>query len=105
MIIDSVSNATRAPGKYTLRWDGKDNRGKFVAAGNYTVFIEVSRGWLKAPDSAVARLQIIDYLERTHHLSGAMADFRVDEQHARCPSRGPATARMRSSVAQPAAMS
>jgi hypothetical protein len=42
-LIDSVSSATRAPGKYTLKWDGKDNQGKFVAAGNYTVFIEATR--------------------------------------------------------------
>jgi thiamine biosynthesis lipoprotein ApbE len=42
-LIDSVSSATRAPGKYTLKWDGKDNQGKYVAAGNYTVFIEGTR--------------------------------------------------------------
>jgi thiamine biosynthesis lipoprotein len=42
-LIDSVSSATRAPGKYTLKWDGKDNQGKFVAAGNYTVLIEATR--------------------------------------------------------------
>jgi hypothetical protein len=42
-LIDSVSSATRAPGKYTLKWDGKDNQGKYVAAGNYTVFIEATR--------------------------------------------------------------
>jgi thiamine biosynthesis lipoprotein len=42
-LIDSVSSATRAPGKYTLKWDGKDNQGKYVAAGDYTVFIEATR--------------------------------------------------------------
>jgi hypothetical protein len=42
-LIDSVSSATRAPGKYTLKWDGKDNQGKYVAAGNYTVLIEAAR--------------------------------------------------------------
>ena len=29
-ITASVSSATRSPGKYTLKWDGKDNAGKLV---------------------------------------------------------------------------
>ena len=39
----TVSSATRSPGKYTLRWDGKDNAGKPVKPGKYTIFIEASR--------------------------------------------------------------
>ena len=42
-LASSVSSATRSPGKYTLKWDGKDNKGNFVAAGRYTVFIEAAR--------------------------------------------------------------
>ena len=42
-IADSVSSATRAPGKYSLKWDGKDSAGKLVASGTYTVAIEVAR--------------------------------------------------------------
>lgn len=42
-IVGSVSSATRGAGKYTLVWDGKDNAGKLVKAGAYTVFIEVAR--------------------------------------------------------------
>ena len=42
-LASSVSSATRSPGKYTLKWDGKDNHGKFVAPGKYTVFIEAAR--------------------------------------------------------------
>jgi hypothetical protein len=42
-ITRSVSGATRPPGKYTLQWDGKDNAGKPVKAGKYTVFIEAVR--------------------------------------------------------------
>jgi thiamine biosynthesis lipoprotein ApbE len=42
-ITASVSSATRPPGKYTLKWDGKDNAGKPVKAGKYTVCIEASR--------------------------------------------------------------
>jgi len=42
-IFRSVSSATRPPGRYTLNWDGKDNEGKFVKNGKYTVFLEVVR--------------------------------------------------------------
>lgn len=42
-ITKSVSSATRRPGKYTLKWDGKDNAGKLVKAGKYTVCIEAAR--------------------------------------------------------------
>jgi len=42
-ISRTVSAATRPPGKYTLKWDGKDNEGKLVKAGSYTICIEAAR--------------------------------------------------------------
>jgi hypothetical protein len=39
----TVSTATRPPGSYTLKWDGKDNQGKPVKSGTYTVVIEAAR--------------------------------------------------------------
>ena len=42
-ISATVSSATRPPGEYTLRWDGKDNAGKLVKAGKYTVVVEAAR--------------------------------------------------------------
>lgn len=42
-ISGTVSSPTRAPGSYTLRWDGKDNEGKLVKAGTYTVVVEAAR--------------------------------------------------------------
>jgi thiamine biosynthesis lipoprotein len=42
-ILRTVSSATRSPGKYTLKWDGKDDEGKFVKSGQYTICIEVAR--------------------------------------------------------------
>ena len=42
-IMNSVSSATRPPGKYTFKWDGKDDFGKLVKAGKYTVMIEAAR--------------------------------------------------------------
>ena len=32
-----------APGNYTLTWDGKDDEGKLVKAGKYTVCVEAAR--------------------------------------------------------------
>jgi hypothetical protein len=42
-IFRSVGAATRAPGKYSLQWDGKDNAGNTVKAGKYTVYLEACR--------------------------------------------------------------
>jgi hypothetical protein len=42
-IVDAVTSPTRQAGTYTLQWDGKDNSGKPVKAGTYTVCIEASR--------------------------------------------------------------
>jgi len=39
----SVTGATRSAGAYTLKWDGKDNLGRLVSAGKYTVCIEAVR--------------------------------------------------------------
>jgi hypothetical protein len=41
--VSSTTSATRSPGKYTLKWDGKDDQGNPVAQGAYTLFIEVAR--------------------------------------------------------------
>lgn len=42
-ITASVASATRPPGKYTVKWDGKDSAGKPVKPGKYTVLIETAR--------------------------------------------------------------
>ena len=39
----SVTGATRSAGVYTLKWDGKDNLGRYVPAGKYSVLIEAAR--------------------------------------------------------------
>jgi len=39
----SVSSATRSPGKYTLKWDGKDDKGADTKPGKYTIVIEAVR--------------------------------------------------------------
>jgi hypothetical protein len=42
-LIGSISSATRPAGKYTVNWDGKDNAGKYVKPGKYTVYLEAAR--------------------------------------------------------------
>jgi thiamine biosynthesis lipoprotein len=42
-VMNSVSSATRPPGKYTFKWDGRDDFGNVVKAGKYSVMIEAAR--------------------------------------------------------------
>jgi thiamine biosynthesis lipoprotein len=42
-IFNSVTSATRSAGKYSVKWDGKDDKGNFVKPGKYTVKIEAAR--------------------------------------------------------------
>ena len=42
-VMNSVSSATRPPGRYTFKWDGTDDFGKPVKAGKYIVMIEAAR--------------------------------------------------------------
>jgi thiamine biosynthesis lipoprotein ApbE len=39
----TVTSATRSAGKYTLKWDGKDDKGNLVKPGKYTIKIEAAR--------------------------------------------------------------
>lgn len=42
-LVATVSSATRMPGRYTLVWDGKDDRGRLVPQGAYTLNLEAAR--------------------------------------------------------------
>ena len=41
--LDAVAKPSRHPGNYKLAWDGKDDNGRAVAAGQYIVHIETTR--------------------------------------------------------------
>jgi thiamine biosynthesis lipoprotein ApbE len=41
--IATISSATRPPGSYVVKWDGKDEQGKYVVADTYTIYIEAAR--------------------------------------------------------------
>ncbi len=42
-LVATVARPTRPPGKYEAIWDGKDNKGRSLPAGTYTVWIEAAR--------------------------------------------------------------
>ena len=39
----AVTRATRAPGDYTVTWDGRDDHGASVPQGDYKIFVEINR--------------------------------------------------------------
>jgi hypothetical protein len=42
-LAHTISRPTRQPGKYSVVWDGKDNKGNPLPAGDYTLNIEAAR--------------------------------------------------------------
>jgi thiamine biosynthesis lipoprotein ApbE len=42
-LVRAVTRASRAPGRYELVWDGKDDRGQVLPQGTYTVRVESAR--------------------------------------------------------------
>ncbi|MFO0863195.1 MAG: DUF2271 domain-containing protein [Gemmataceae bacterium] len=42
-LVKAVSRATRSPGKHSVVWDGKDDKGKPLPQGAYTIHVEVHR--------------------------------------------------------------
>ena len=41
--VDTVARPTRAPGRYSVTWDGRDDGGKAVPQGRYLVHMEATR--------------------------------------------------------------
>jgi hypothetical protein len=42
-MVQAMARPTRPPGKYSVAWDGKDNKGKPLPPGEYTINIESAR--------------------------------------------------------------
>jgi hypothetical protein len=42
-MVLTISRPTRPPGKYSVVWDGKDDHGKPVDEGEYTILIDAAR--------------------------------------------------------------
>jgi thiamine biosynthesis lipoprotein ApbE len=51
-VVKAVTRATRGPGKYTLVWDGKDDKGKALPQGTYTLRVEVTREYGRHVDQS-----------------------------------------------------
>lgn len=70
-LVDSVSKPTRAPGHYTLNWDGLDDTGKKVPQGKYILNIEASR---EKGGHTVQRLEL------TLGTTGVVADAPAEDE-------------------------
>ena len=47
-------------------------------------------GWVNVKDTAaIRRLEIVEYLRATHHLRGALSDFRIDDEQVGVSFKGP----------------
>ncbi|HEY2010787.1 MAG TPA: DUF2271 domain-containing protein [Rhizomicrobium sp.] len=42
-LVESVTRPTRPPGRYTLTWDGRDDKGRAVPQGKYVLNVEAAR--------------------------------------------------------------
>src|SRR3954462_2530045 len=42
-LVSTISSATRLPGKYSVVWNGRDDRGRPVQQGTYRLLIEAAR--------------------------------------------------------------
>ncbi|WP_202020425.1 DUF2271 domain-containing protein [Mucilaginibacter mali] len=74
--ISSTTSATRAPGKYTLKWDGKDDKGNLVKQGKYTIYIEAAREHgtyqLINQEMEFKKTQVIDLAANTEIASASL---------------------------------
>jgi hypothetical protein len=79
-IVATVSGATRNPGKYTTVWDGKDDAGKPVKPGKYTLFLETAREHgpysLIKHEFAVGDKAFAAELKGNEDLKGATLEYR-----------------------------
>jgi uncharacterized protein len=51
---------------------------------------KVEEKWVKTTkDEAVAKLEIVEQLRRTHHIQAALSDFRIDETQCTASFKGP----------------
>ena len=77
--IMSTTSATRPPGKYTLKWDGRDDKGNLLPQGSYTVYIEAAREQgthqLMSKEITIQKPQHIDMAGGTE-IAAASLDYR-----------------------------
>jgi thiamine biosynthesis lipoprotein ApbE len=79
-LVNTTARATRLPGKYDVIWDGKDDRGQQVGAGQYTVSIEAARehGTYQIIQKSVtlAKEPFLEELKGNVEIKSATIDYR-----------------------------
>ncbi|HEY2154890.1 MAG TPA: DUF2271 domain-containing protein [Isosphaeraceae bacterium] len=79
-LIDTISRPTRPPGKYTVAWDGKDDHGKPLPAGAYTLCIEAAREHgtyqIIRKDVAIADTPFAEDLKGNVEIKSASIEYR-----------------------------
>ncbi len=85
-LIDTISRATRPAGKYTVTWDGKDDHGKPLGPGTYTVCIEAAREHgtyqLIRKEVTIADKTFAEDLKGNVEIKSASIDFRRKQAEA-----------------------
>lgn len=79
-LVSTISSATRLPGKYSVVWNGRDDDGKPVGQGPYTLYIEAAREHgsyqLIRQEITVASRPFVATLDGNEEIRGARIDYR-----------------------------
>ena len=79
-LVATVSSATRVPGRYTVTWDGRDEKGKPVEQGTYRVIIEAAREHgtygVMQEDMNFSRTPVAVDVQGNTEIRGARLDYR-----------------------------
>jgi hypothetical protein len=77
-VFGQVERKREAKGRLDLKWIGRtaDSGGAQQASGS-------------EPSAPVAKLEVVEYLRKTHGIRGALAEFRVDEAECIVSFKGP----------------
>jgi thiamine biosynthesis lipoprotein ApbE len=84
-LIYTISKPTRRPGQYQVVWDWKDDRGKPVSGGEYTVLIEAAREHgtyqLIRQKVTLADKPFSEELKGNVEIKSAVIEYRPRSQH------------------------
>lgn len=79
-LVSTISSATRLPGKYSVVWNGRDDDGRPVSQGPYTLYIEAAREHgtyqLIRQEITVASRPFSTTLGGNEEISGARVEYR-----------------------------
>ncbi len=83
-LVQTVSEATRKPGSYSVIWNGEDDHKKLVGPGEYTLYIEAAREHgtyqLIKKKLELSDKSIKEKLEENVEIKAASIDYRKKEK-------------------------